>query len=249
MTQSTSGPRGSRPAARAASGLPGSFTGAACGLLAAAVAMGVAQLLAGLSIPQSSPVLAVGQAAIDLTPGPVKNWAVSSFGPDDKNVLLAGVVIVLFTFAAVIGRLAIRRLAFGMTGLAIFAAIGLAAALTRSNASAGYALPTLGGAAVGAFALSRLVTAARSTARASLPPEPLPPIVFGPRPGTGASGELRAPDLLDEVRAPDPPGSNVPALRIERPPARRTFLLTAGATLAAAAAGEFAGRELTTRRT
>jgi DMSO/TMAO reductase YedYZ molybdopterin-dependent catalytic subunit len=264
MTQRTSGPRGGRPAARAASGLPGSLTGAICGLLAAAVAMGVAQLLAGLSIPQSSPVLAVGQAAIDLTPGPVKDWAVSSFGPDDKNVLVTGVVVLLFAFAAVIGMLAIRRLALGMAGLAVFAAIGLAAALTRSNASAAYTLPTLGGAVAGAFALSRLVTAARFTARASLPPEPLPPIVFGSRPGADAAGdgadtELRAPDLPGEVRPPelpgevhppDPPGTNVPALREPVPPAaRRTFLLTAGVTLAAAAAGEFAGRELTTRHT
>jgi DMSO/TMAO reductase YedYZ molybdopterin-dependent catalytic subunit len=249
MTQSTSGPAEGRPVARVASGLPGSLAGAVCGLLAAAVAIGVAQLLAGLSIPQSSPVLAVGQAAINLTPGPVKNWAVSSFGQDDKNVLLAGVVIVLFAFAAVIGMLAIRRLALGMAGLAIFAAIGLAAALTRNNASAGYALPTLGGAAVGAFALSRLVAAARSAARAALPPEPLPPIVFGSRPEADVPAELRAPDLSDELRPADPPGIDVPALRTERPPVRRTFLLTAGVTLAAAAAGEFAGRELTTRRT
>jgi DMSO/TMAO reductase YedYZ molybdopterin-dependent catalytic subunit len=258
MTQSNSGPWGGRRGPRAVDGLPGSLAGAVCGLLAAAVAMGIAQLLAGLSIPQSSPILAVGQAAIDLTPGPVKDWAVSSFGQDDKNVLLTGVVIVLFAFAAVIGMLAIRRLALGMAGLAIFAAIGLAAALTRNNASAGYALPTLGGAAVGAFALFWLVAAARSAARASLPPEPLPPITFGPRPGADASAELhapdlpdmvRAPDLPDEVRPPDPPGSNVPTLRAERPPARRTFLLTAGVTLAAAAAGELGGRELSTRRT
>jgi DMSO/TMAO reductase YedYZ molybdopterin-dependent catalytic subunit len=255
MTQSNSGsPRGGRAAGR----LPDSLTGAICGLLTAAVAMGIAQLLAGFSIPQSSPVLAVGQAAIGLTPGPVEKWAVSSFGPDDKNVLLAGVWILLFAFAVVIGVLAIRRLALGLTGLAIFAAIGLAAALTRNNASAGYALPTLGGAGVGAFALFRLVAAARSAARAALPPEPLPPIVFGPRPGADAPAELRAPDLPDELRAPgppdvlrapDPPGSNVPALRTERPPARRTFLLTAGVTLAAAAAGELGGRELATRRT
>jgi DMSO/TMAO reductase YedYZ molybdopterin-dependent catalytic subunit len=259
MKQGNSGPREGRPAARAASGLPGSLIGAACGLLAAAVAMGIAQLLAGLSIPQSSPILAVGQAAISLTPGPVEKWAVSSFGADDKNVLLTGVVIVLFAFAAVIGMLAIRRLALGMTGLAIFVAIGLAAALTRNNASAGYALPTLGGAAVGVFALFRLVTAARSTVWAAPPPEPLPPIVFGagsPKAAAGADspGELRAPDLPGELRAPDPPGANVPALRTQRPPAqrpqaRRTFLVTAGVTLATAAVGELAGRELSTRST
>jgi DMSO/TMAO reductase YedYZ molybdopterin-dependent catalytic subunit len=242
MTQGISGSHGTRSAAR---GRPASLTGALCGLLAAAGAMGIAQLLAGLSIPQSSPVLAVGQAAINLTPGPVKDWAVSSFGADDKNVLLIGVVVVIFAFAAVIGVLAVRRLAFGMAGLVVIAAIGLAAALTRNDASAAYALPTLGGMAAGAFALSRLVAAAWSTARASRPAEPLPPIVFG----SDSSGADSPPaDSPGELRAPDLPGSNVPALRLAGPPARRTFLFTAGATLAAAAASEVAGRELTTRR-
>jgi DMSO/TMAO reductase YedYZ molybdopterin-dependent catalytic subunit len=240
MTQSTSG----RP------GLAGSPAGALCGLLAAAGAMGVAQLFAGLSVPQASPVLAVGQAAINLTPGPVKDWAVSSFGADDKDVLLAGVIVVIFAFAAVIGVLAVRRLALGMAGLAVIAAIGLAAALTRNGASAAYALPTLAGTAAGAFALSRLVAAAQSSARMSLPPPPLPPITFG----TDSPADLNAPDLPgsslpgDELRAPDPPGSNVPALRLAAPPARRTFLLTAGTTLTAAAVSGLAGRQLATRK-
>ena len=135
--------------------------------------------------------------------------------------------------------------------------IGLAAALTRPNASAGYALPTLGGALVGAFALYRLVVTARQGQAAALSAraaaEPLPPIVFGdpaggePRP---AAGELRAPDLPGEMHPPDLPGANVPALRepLRQPPARRAFLVTAGVTVFAAAVGEVAGRQLTTRR-
>src|ERR1700745_4169418 len=83
--------------------LAGRVRGAVCGVLAAAVAMGIAQLLAGLSIPQASPVLAVGQAAIDLTPLPVKDWATSTFGTNDKNVLLTGVFVVLFLYAMGVG--------------------------------------------------------------------------------------------------------------------------------------------------
>ena len=67
MTQRISGPRGragSRIARRTRR--PGRVVGAICGVLAAAVAIGIAQLLAGLSIPAASPVIAVGQAAIDL---------------------------------------------------------------------------------------------------------------------------------------------------------------------------------------
>jgi DMSO/TMAO reductase YedYZ molybdopterin-dependent catalytic subunit len=224
-------------------------------VLAAAVAMGVGQLLAGLTIPAASPVVSVGQAAIDLTPQPVKNWAISSFGADDKNVLLTGVVVVVFLYAIVVGIVAMRRLSLGFAGLAVFAALGLAAALTRPGASAGYLLPTLGGAAAGAFVLYRLVLAARrmteaaASSAAPAPAEELPPIVFGDPPAYG--DQLRPPDLPGEVVAPDLPGSNVPALRPparqDGGPARRTFLYTAGASVAAAVVAEIGGRQLATR--
>src|SRR6266702_3384707 len=106
---------------------PHALAGAVVGVLAAAVAIGAAQLAAGLTVPQGSPVLAVGQAAIDLTPQPVKDFAISAFGVDDKNVLLGGILVVLALYAALIGVLVVRRLAFGLAGLAVFACIGLAA--------------------------------------------------------------------------------------------------------------------------
>ena len=114
---------------------PSALAGAAAGVLTAAVAMGVGQLAAGLTVAQSSPVLAVGQAAIDLTPLPVKDFAISTFGANDKNALLAGILVILAAFAAVIGILAVRRLALGLAGLGVFACIGLAAALTRPTAT------------------------------------------------------------------------------------------------------------------
>jgi len=62
------------------------------------------------------PVLAVGQAAIDLTPPPVKDFAISTFGTADKTVLSAGILVLLALYAAAVGILAVRRLAFGMWG-------------------------------------------------------------------------------------------------------------------------------------
>jgi DMSO/TMAO reductase YedYZ molybdopterin-dependent catalytic subunit len=248
-------------------GLPGRLTGAVCGVVTAAGAIGIAQLLAGLSISQASPVIAVGQAAINLTPLPVKEWATSTFGTNDKNALLTGVFVVLFLYAALVGVVAVRRLSWGLAGLCVFAAIGISAALTRPDASATYVLPTLGGAAAGAFALYRLVVTARQAAASSAAvssaarqaAESLPPIVFGAQDG----GALQAPDLADhgggaegsagnlpgEMRAPDLPGANVPPLRqpLRQPSDRRAFLATAGVTVLAAAVGEVAGRELTTR--
>src|SRR5260370_9567243 len=106
-------PGPARPSARA---------GAVSGLIAAAAAMGIAQLLAGLTTPAASPVLAVGQAVIDATPLPVKDWATSTFGTGDKTVLVGGVLVLLFPLAARIGVLAMRRLAYTLTTPPLFAA-------------------------------------------------------------------------------------------------------------------------------
>jgi DMSO/TMAO reductase YedYZ molybdopterin-dependent catalytic subunit len=163
--------------------------GAACGLVAAAAAMGIGQLFAGFTVPAASPVVAVGEAAIDRTPLAVKDWATSTFGTSDKTVLLAGVLAVVFLYSVVVGVLAMRRLALGFAGLAIFAGIGLAAALTRHDATGSYVVPTLFGAVAGALMLWWLVVAARRAAgaraaeraaRAPSAADQLPPIAFGP---------------------------------------------------------------------
>jgi DMSO/TMAO reductase YedYZ molybdopterin-dependent catalytic subunit len=238
---------------------PSALAGAVAGLLAAAVAIGIAQLAAGLTVPQSSPVLAVGQAAIDLTPEPVKNFAISTFGVNDKNALLGGILILLAVFAAVIGILAVRRLAFGLWGLAVFACIGLAAALTRPTADPEYVIPTLAGAAAGAFALTRLVRVARA----------LTPDASGTRRGgrtergpadSGALGStvvpLTPPDLPAPAEAPErtaPAASSFTFLPNpddpgpSRWPARRRFLTASGIAVVTAAAGGLVGRELITR--
>ena len=82
--------------------------GAAAGLLAGAVALGVAELTAAaLPIsggPLGAPVVAVGEAAINLTPVPVKEFAIAHFGTHDKQALIAGILALLAAFAAVTGR-------------------------------------------------------------------------------------------------------------------------------------------------
>jgi DMSO/TMAO reductase YedYZ molybdopterin-dependent catalytic subunit len=153
-------------------------TGALAGLLAAAAAIGVAQLVAGVTGPAGEPVIAVGSAAIDLTPIPVKDFAIQHFGSHDKAVLLAGIYAVLALFAMLIGILARRRLAYGLAGLAVFAAIGLAAVGTRPVSGPSDAIPVLAGVAAGAVVLLLLVRAAAAPAapRAEPPaPRPEPP--------------------------------------------------------------------------
>ena len=176
--------------------------GALAGVLAGAVAVGAAQFTSGLGIPQSSPVLAVGQAAIDLAPPQVKEFAIATFGANDKTALLGGILVILALYAAAVGILAVRRFAFGLCGLAVFAAIGLAAALTRPTATVGYVVPTLAGAVAGAVALFWL---ARAAGRLGAPLEALYPPDLRP--------ELTGPDGPAQPPRPDPGRGAAPAAR------------------------------------
>ena len=135
--------------------------GAAAGLLAGAVALGVAELTAAATGPLGAPVVAVGEAAINVTPVPVKEFAIAHFGTHDKQALVAGILVLLAAFAAVTGVLAVRRLGFGLAGLAAFAAVGVAAGISRPGSGAAEVLPTLAGAAAGAGTLVLLVRAVR----------------------------------------------------------------------------------------
>ena len=186
--------------------------GAACGLLAAVAAMGVGQLFAGLTMPAASPVVSVGEAAIDRTPLAVKDWATSTFGTADKTVLLGGVLVVVLLYSAVVGVLALRRFALGLLGLAIFAGIGLAAALTRHNASESYAVPSLFGALAGAIALRWLVVTARRAAlaaaerraaQAASGADQLPAIGFGRQRRAADAGHA---DRRDDTAGDEEPG-------------------------------------------
>jgi len=114
--------------------------------------------------------------------------------------------VVLALYAAVVGILAVRRLAFGMWGLGLFAFVGLWAALTRPGSTAAYLWPTLAGAAAGAFALARL---ARAAGRLSVSRAPA-----RPRAGTGPvePGRSRpAPESLTPPDLPVPPAGSAPA--------------------------------------
>ncbi len=217
------------------------------------VALGVGQLVAGIGRPQGSPVAAVGSAAIDHTPPPVKNFAISVFGSHDKTVLIIGILVVLAVLSAIIGVAAMRSLRYGYIGLAIFAVIGLAAALTRPDASPWDVLPTVIGALAGAYALRLLVRAAggqvprgramagTGQAAVSRPARsrgtaPQPDFIVPADPSRPAPGDPVSPQ-------PGPPsGEPVPWQ-----PGRRSFLTAGVVALAAGGVGTLAGRSLSER--
>ncbi len=78
------------------------------GFMAVLSGLAAGHLTAALIAPDASPALAVGSRLIDLTPTPVKEWAVATLGTWDKPVLIGGVVIVTLALGAVVGLLAAR---------------------------------------------------------------------------------------------------------------------------------------------
>ncbi|WP_327086944.1 molybdopterin-dependent oxidoreductase [Nonomuraea sp. NBC_01738] len=148
------------------------WAGALAGLVSGAVALGISQLVAALVKPSSFPVLAVGDAVVDASPPAVKDFAIATFGENDKTALVIGVVVVLGLVAAALGVLARHRLWYGQAGLAVFAAVGVWAVLTRPDAGPADALPTLVGVAAAMLTLPWLLR--RATADKAVEPAPAP---------------------------------------------------------------------------
>jgi DMSO/TMAO reductase YedYZ molybdopterin-dependent catalytic subunit len=124
------------------------------------VALGVAELVAVPFGPTADARNAVGSAVIDLTPGPVKDWAIATFGTADKLVLTVLVVAVILVIAAISARFESRRAPVGSVAIAAAGVLGAAAVLSRPGTSALDVLPTVIGAVCG-IAVLRLLTSGR----------------------------------------------------------------------------------------
>ena len=139
------------------------LAGAPAGVLAALTGMAAAHLVAALIDPATSPVLSVGSQVIDLTPTPVKEWAIAQFGTADKPILIGSVLAATLALAGLAGMLARRRFAAGAALLALLTALAGATAVARPGTSAGggvlAALPALMALVVGLLVLAWLTGA------------------------------------------------------------------------------------------
>ncbi|MFD6077484.1 molybdopterin-dependent oxidoreductase [Streptomyces hydrogenans] len=135
--------------------------GALAGLLAAYTALAVAELVAGLVRPAAGPVTVVGGAVIDRTPAPVKDFAIRTFGENDKTALQLGILALLGLIACALGILALSRPRAGAAGVLLFGIVGAVAALSRPDSTGiGDVLPSVVGALAGALVLYLLAAKA-----------------------------------------------------------------------------------------
>ena len=196
---------------------------AATGVLAAVGGIAAAHLVAGLTNPAASPVLAVGSVVIDATPTPVKEYAVAQFGTADKPILLASVTLVTLIAAAIAGVLSRRRLGLGVGFIVLLTGLATAAAMTRPVASPADAIPGVVSAVVG---LAILLALQRLATRGNSAPE-------------GATGPTSPATTAGE------PGAGLPATAYPTShDGRRQFLIGAAAVTVGAAGAAAFGQKL-----
>ncbi|WP_328749173.1 molybdopterin-dependent oxidoreductase [Streptomyces sp. NBC_00285] len=210
--------------------------GELAGVAATALALGVGELVAAATGGPSAPLVAVGGVAVDAAPTPVKEFAVTVFYTYDKLALQAGIVLVLAAFAAFVGVLAMRRLRYGLAGVALFGIVGVLASATRAGATWAYPLPSV----VGALAAAGLLVLLRRTL---------------PRPAAGSAQGIGAdtgPQALDAAAygadAPVPSAATPGGAGAGQPAGRRRFLALAVGAIGAAAVAVPGGRRLWAQR-
>jgi len=204
--------------------------GGLAGLLAAAAGLATAEAVSRLLPGVTSPLLAVGNRAVDAAPRPVKEWAVETFGSADKAVLLGGVVVTVAVVAFLTGRLALTRPRAGVAVLGVLSVVALTAALTDRAASASVALRGLPVATLAAVAIGALLLLLR-------------PLRLGPSP---SAGEVAPPSSSESTAGKEVLEQGKHRLQLpshvdgdDLPPAfdRRAFLRSVAAVSAVAAAG------------
>ncbi|MFF5291604.1 molybdopterin-dependent oxidoreductase [Paractinoplanes globisporus] len=200
--------------------------------------------------PLSAPLLAVGGVVVDNVPPAVKDFGVQVFGVHDKTALITGTAILLAAYAFALGVVAARWWRVGLAGIGLFAAIGVAAALTRHDAGLLAALPTLIGAGIAVWVLRYLLDLAgagleRPAAVAEAP------VGAGARVGVGATTQI-SPEAGD---GPDHDGAGKrekgtlpPPYEMMNAESRRRFLKALGITAGVSLVAGFGGRFLTSRK-
>jgi DMSO/TMAO reductase YedYZ molybdopterin-dependent catalytic subunit len=190
---------------------------AVAGAVAAALALGATELVAGALPGAPSLVESVAGLVIDLAPIGVVRAAIAALGSRDKPALVAGVVVLSLLLGAGLALVARRRRPVAVVGLAAFGALGAWAGARPPGTEAWRpALAALVGVLAGVAALAALAW------RSARP----------------AAEVTRLPGALASAAA------GRPALEVA---SRRSFLVGAGSLLVVGAAAAAGGRLLDSR--
>ncbi|WIA98562.1 molybdopterin-dependent oxidoreductase [Curtobacterium sp. MCBA15_004] len=147
---------------------------AACGVVAVAVFLGVAELVALLLGGAGSPLVAVGSAVIDLAPPAAKDLMVGLFGTGDKAALFVLMAVVTAAVSAGAGVLERARPPFGALVFALGGVLSLLSVTTRTGSGTWDGAPTVLGVAAAVVVLRVLLQRLRRWEAAAAVPSAAP---------------------------------------------------------------------------
>ncbi len=145
------------------------------GVVGAVVAFGITELVHGLYTPVPSILVSLAQRIVELTPGTVVTQGIELLGTADIPTLITSVLIGTVIFAVLLGNLAVKRPSLALLGVAILAAIAIAAALADPFVEAVPTVVTIVGALLAGSAVTELLLRAAGLRPAAEPVgEPAP---------------------------------------------------------------------------
>ena len=131
---------------------------ALAGVVAAGVVLSAAELIGAFFTARATPLIALGSTFIDFTPPWMKDFAIATFGTNDKAALFVGMGVTILVLACVLGVVAYRRWALGVAGVLLMGAVIVASVVTRASVTPWDAFPSLVGTVAGLIVLRLLVT-------------------------------------------------------------------------------------------
>ncbi len=204
--------------------MAGSGLRAACGVVSAGLALGVAELVSVPVGAGSAPLAALGATMVDHTPDGVREWAIDTFGTNDKSVLYLLMGVVALIVAACVGVLERVARPVGSVLLGVFGVVAAWAAVARPAANWTWALPSLIGVALAIAVLRWLIRRYETVSR---PAETAVP--------DGGTDGVRAPDGGSGDRTdPRPRPAESAAAQVDR---RQVVRGIVGVAVLAVAAG------------
>ncbi len=201
--------------------------GGLAGLLAGAAGVATSEAVTALLTGVSSPLLSVGNRAVDAAPRPLKEFAIETFGTHDKPVLIGSVIGAVALLAFVAGALGVRRPKVGIGIFVVLVVVAAAAALTDRAATAGPLLRLVPVAVLAVVAIGSLVILLRLLRTAAAEPEASGAVVST---GSTTSGSTTSGSSSAGSTANQPARS------------RRAFLVAAAAVAGVAAVGGIVAR-------
>jgi DMSO/TMAO reductase YedYZ molybdopterin-dependent catalytic subunit len=108
---------------------------AIAGTVAAALALGVGELVSALDDSWQSLVVSVANVVKDHAPEPVTKWAIDTFGTADKVVLIIGTIVICLLVGFLVGPAARKRPWVAWAAFGAFGVVGIWAGATDPLAS------------------------------------------------------------------------------------------------------------------